>query len=111
MRTLILAVSAIALLTGPALAANTPPMAKAVQSGGAAPGGKPMAAAPTTAKPAKPAKPARGETKMGRCAGQWKAMGEKGQVTYNDRAKSMKSKKGGKLSGYNAFTAECMKKA
>ena len=50
-------------------------------------------------------------SKMKGCASQWKAMsaGDKGK--YSDRAKGMKSKKGGSVSGYNVWTGECMKKA
>ncbi len=91
MRNLILAASAVAILAAPAMAANTMNPAKP---------------APGTTAPAK----AKGTSKMAVCAGQWKAMGDKGQASYNDRAKTMKSKKGGKMSGYNAFTGECMKK-
>ena len=52
----------------------------------------------------------KGTSKMSGCAAKWTAMsaGDKGK--YNDRAKGMKSKKGGKLSGYNVWTGECMKK-
>lgn len=91
MRTLILAASAAALLVTPALAAS-----------------KKAAAAPATA--AAPAAKPKGESKMAKCAAEWKALGDKGHVAYNDKAKTMKSKKGGKMSGYNAWTAECMKK-
>lgn len=104
MRILILAASAAALLAGPALAAKTAPPAAASTTNTVA-----------TAKPATPsstsaAKP-KGESKMAKCAAEWKAMGDKGHVAYNDKAKSMKSKKGNKLSGYNAWTGECMKRA
>ena len=102
MRILIASAVAAVLLSGPALAAP------------------PAAATPATpAKPVATAKPAaataaakpKGESKMAKCAAEWKAMGDKGHVAYNDKAKSMKSKKGNKLSGYNAFTGECMKRA
>lgn len=63
--------------------------------------GPALAAGPTT-----PAKP----SKMAACAAQWKAIGDKGHGPYNDRAKTMKSKKGNAMSGYNVFTGECMKK-
>lgn len=96
MRTLILAASAAALLAAPALAASKSATAK------------PVAAAPAT--PAAKAE-TKGESKMSQCAKQWKALGDKGHVAYNDKAKTMKSKKGGKMSGYNAWTAECMHKA
>lgn len=67
-----------------------------------------LAVAPAQA--AAPKAPGAKPSKMSACAGQWKAMspGDKGR--YNDRAKTMKSKKGGKLSGYNVWTGECMKK-
>lgn len=63
------------------------------------------------AKPAAAADKPKGTSKMSGCAAQWKAMsaGDKGK--YNDKAKGMKSKKGGSLSGYNVWTGECMKKA
>ncbi len=87
MRTLILAAAAAALLAGPALTTSA------------------AAAPPASAKPA-----TKGTSKMSACAGQWRGMsaGDKGK--YNDKAKGMKSKKGGSLSGYNVWTSECMKK-
>lgn len=99
MRTLMMAASAFAIVAAPAMAANTTIAAKPV----------PAMSAP--AKPTTAAPKAKGTSKMATCAAQWKAMGDKGQATYKERAKTMKSKKGGKMSGYNAFTGECMKKA
>ena len=64
------------------------------------------AAAPPAAAPAK----AKGTSKMSTCAAQWKAMGPADKGKYNDRAKTMKSKKGNAMSGYNVWTGECMKK-
>ncbi len=52
----------------------------------------------------------KGTSKMSTCAAQWKGMNDGDKGKYNDRAKTMKSKKGGKLSGYNVWTGECMKK-
>ena len=89
MRRLVLAAAAAALLAAaPAVAKKTAPAAGA------------PAAAKTT-----------GTSKMGACAHQWSAMNAADKGKYNDRAKGMKSKTGGKLSGYNAWTSECMKKA
>lgn len=95
MRTLILTAAAATLLALPALAASTTPATGSAK--------------PTAATKAAPAKA--GTSKMAVCAKQWGALGDKGQAAYKDKAKGMKSKKGNSLSGYNAFTAECMKKA
>ena len=95
MRTLI-TTAAAALLALPALAAPTTSNTGSAKT-------------TSTASKAAPAKV--GTSKMAVCAKQWGALGDKGQVAYKDKAKGMKSKKGNSLSGYNAFTAECMKKA
>ena len=62
------------------------------------------------AKPAAAADKPKGTSKMSGCASQWKAMSAADKGKYNDKAKGMKSKKGGSLSGYNVWTGECMKK-
>jgi hypothetical protein len=98
MRSLILAAAAAALIASPALAA------KKAAAAPAAPG---AVAAPAAAAPAN----SKGTSKMAACAAQWKALGDKGQQAYKDKSKGMKSKKGNPLSGYNVWTAECMKKA
>ncbi len=70
-----------------------------------------LAAAALAAAPlAHAAAPAAGPGKMKTCAGEWKAMSAADKAKYDDKAKGMKSKKGGKVSGYNAWTGECMKK-
>lgn len=70
-----------------------------------------LASAPLAAAyAAAPAAPAAGTSKMKTCAGEWRAMSPADKGRYNDKAKGMKSKKGGKVSGYNAWTGECMKK-
>ncbi len=98
MRRLMLAAAAVALLAGPVAAkpkattTTTQPVA----------GGMAASTTMTTAP--------KGTSKMATCAAQWKALGP-GQAAYNTKAKTMKSKKGNAMSGYNAFTAECMKKA
>lgn len=56
------------------------------------------------------AAPAKGPSKMSGCAAKWSSMSASEKGRYNDRAKGMKSAKGGKLSGYNVWTGECMKK-
>ena len=92
MRSLVLATAALALLAAaPASAAKK-----------AAPAAAPSAPAPAKAK---------GTSKMSVCGGQWTAMSAADKGKYNDRAKGMKSKKGGSVSGYNVWTGECMKKA
>jgi opacity protein-like surface antigen len=67
-------------------------------------------AAPQASLAAAKAGAAKGTSKMSTCASQWKGMSDADKGKYNDRAKTMKSKKGGKLSGYNVWTGECMKK-
>ena len=57
------------------------------------------------------AAPAKGNSKMSQCAAKWNAMSPGQKDGYKEKAKSMKSKKGGSMSGYNAWTGECMKKA
>ena len=66
-------------------------------------GGKPATAMTTTVTTAK------GGT-MKACASQWDSLSANQKGVYNTQATTMKSKKGGKLSGYNVFTGECMKK-
>ena len=100
MRSLVLAAAALALVAAaPALAAKKP----------APP--PPAAAAPGAAAPAPAKAKTKGTSKMGDCAHQWSAMNAADKGKYNDKAKGMKSKKGGSLSGYNVWTGECMKKA
>ena len=94
MRTLILAAAAAALLVLPAAAASGPTTTSVATS--------------TSPKAALAKK---GNSKMAACAQQWHAMGDRGQAAYKEKAKGMKSKKGNSLSGYNAWTSECMKKA
>ncbi len=72
---------------------------------GAAAANKTAASAAPAAKPA-----TKGTSKMSGCAAQWKAMSEADKGKYKTKAEGMKSKKGGKLSGYNVWTGECMKK-
>lgn len=92
MRSLVLAAAAAALLAAaPAVAAKK-----------VAPAAAPGAPAPVKAA---------GTSKMGACAHQWSAMNAADKGKYNDKAKGMKSKKGGSVSGYNVWTGECMKKA
>ena len=69
-----------------------------------------LAAAALVASPGFAA-PTKGTSKMGQCAAKWSAMNAADKGRYNDKAKGMKSKKGGSLSGYNVWTGECMKKA
>ena len=66
-------------------------------------GGKPATALTTTVTTAK------GGT-MKACAAQWDALSDTQKGVYKTQATTMKSKKGNKLSGYNVFTGECMKK-
>jgi hypothetical protein len=75
------------------------------------------AAAPTPAAKAAPAaaaaaaKPATAfGSKMKACAAKWDAMTETQKGDYKTKGAAMKSKKGKPLSGYNAWTSECMKK-
>ena len=134
MRKLILAAAALAIVTAPGLAlaknydctkpgnANKAQCKAAVAAGTASPttvGAKP-AAILTTATPAKVGgKPATALTTtvttakggtMKACAAQWDALSDTQKGVYKTQATTMKSKKGGKLSGYNVFTGECMKK-
>jgi hypothetical protein len=66
-------------------------------------GGKPATSLATTLTTAK------GGT-MKACATQWDSLSPTQKGVYNTQATTMKSKSGGKLSGYNVFTGECMKK-
>jgi hypothetical protein len=132
MRQLILAAAAAAMLAAPglALAKNydcTKPgnankaqcKAAAVPAKTATLAGQPAAAVTASAptklggKPAtsmvKTATTASGGT-MKACAAQWDALSDTQKAAYKTQAAGMKSKKGGKLSGYNVFTGECMKK-
>jgi hypothetical protein len=134
MRHLILAAAAVALLATPGLAlaknydctkpgnANKAQCKAAVAAATATPttvGAKP-AAILTTVTPAKVGgKPATAMTTtvttakggtMKACATQWDSLSATQKGVYNTQATTMKSKKGGKLSGYNVFTGECMKK-
>ena len=134
MRKLILAAAALAIVTAPGLAlaknydctkpgnANKAQCKAAVAAGAAdttTVGAKP-AAILTTATPAKVhGKPATALTTtvttakggtMKACATQWDALSDAQKGVYKTQATTMKSKKGGKLSGYNVFTGECMKK-
>ncbi len=67
--------------------------------------GKPKAVANavTTATTAK------GST-MKACGAQWSALSAAQKSAYNTQAMTMKSKSGGKLTGYNVFSAQCLKK-
>jgi hypothetical protein len=47
---------------------------------------------------------------MKACATQWDALSATQKDAYKTQATGMKSKSGGKLSGYNVFTGECLKK-
>jgi hypothetical protein len=135
MRKLILAAAALAILAAPGLAlaknydctkpgnANkaqckaavataastvTPSGAAAVTTTQAAKKplfGKKAAATTTTTT----ATTASGST-MKDCAAQWDKLTDTQKGAYKTQATTMKSKKGGKLSGYNVFTGECMKK-
>lgn len=45
------------------------------------------------------------------CGAQWRALGDAEKAKYTDQAKTQKSAKGGKLSGYNVYTKTvCFKK-
>lgn len=71
-----------------------------------------LAAAPVVASAAAQAAPAgaKAPSKMKTCASEWKGMNAADKGRYNDKAKTMKSKKGNTLNGYQAWTSECMKK-
>ena len=97
MRTFLLAAAAAALLASPSLAASKHAKAAATP-------------ATSTAGPATASAKRKGNSKMGQCAAQWKALGKDGQQKYDDMAKTRKSKKGNAVSGYNVWTGECMKK-
>jgi len=135
MRKLILAAAALAILTAPGLASAknydcTKPgnankaQCKAAVATAAATTTTSGAAVITTTQPAKKplfgkkpdattttttATTAGGGT-MKACAAQWDKLSDTQKGAYKTQAATMKSKKGGKLSGYNAFTGECMKK-
>ena len=134
MNKLILAAAALAIVTAPSFAlaktydctkpgnANKAQCKAAVAAANATPTtvGKKPAAILTTITPAKVAgKPATSLTTtvttakggtMKACASQWDSLSPTQKGVYNTQATTMKSKKGGKLSGYNVFTGECMKK-
>ena len=132
MRTLVLAAAALALMAAPVLAKNydcsKPGNANKAQCKAAAVASastvKTTAAGPaattTASTPAKlNGKPATSTVKttttasggtMKECAKQWDALSATQKAAYKTQAAGMKSKTGGKLSGYNAFTGECMKK-
>jgi hypothetical protein len=86
MRKLILAAAAAALMAAPGLALAKPATT--------------TVATTTTAKGGS----------MKACAAQWDKLSDTQKAAYKTQAGGMKSKKGGKLSGYNVFTGECMKK-
>ena len=134
MRKLILAAAALAIVTAPgfALAKNydctkagnankaqckaaAASAASTVKSTPAGPAATTTAMAPAklNGKPAtsmvKTTTTASGNT-MKACATQWDALSDTQKGAYKTQATGMKSKKGGKLSGYNVFTGECMKK-
>ncbi len=135
MRKLILAAAALAIVTAPGLAlaknydctkagnANKA-QCKAAAATAAATVTPAGAAVVTTAQPAKKPlfgkKPAAtittatattaGGSTMKACAARWDALSDAQKGAYKTQATGMKSKKGGKLSGYNVFTGECMKK-
>ncbi len=70
-----------------------------------------LAAAALVAGSASAAPAAKGTSKMSQCAAKWNGMTTAQKDGYKEKAKGMKSKKGGSMSGYNAWTGECMKKA
>jgi hypothetical protein len=134
MNKLILAAAALAIVAAPSLSfainydctkpgnANKAQCKAAVAAAAATPttvGAKP-AAIMTTVTPAKVAgKPATAMTTtvttakggtMKACAAQWDSLSATQKGVYNTQATTMKSKTGGKLSGYNVFTGQCMKK-
>jgi hypothetical protein len=135
MRNLIFAAAALAILTAPSLAlAKTYDCAKPGNANKAQCKAAVVAAASkvtpagaavvTTAQPAK--KPLFGKKpdattttttattagggSMKACASQWDKLSDAQKGAYKTQAGAMKSKSGGKLSGYNVFTGECMKK-
>jgi translation initiation factor IF-2 len=92
-------------------AAAAPAATPAKPAATPAPAAKAAPAAPAAKSPAAPAATAtKGESKMKTCAIQWKAMTAAQQADYKTKGAGMKSKAGKPLSGYNAFTSECMKK-
>jgi len=134
MRKLILAAAALALMAAPGLAlaknydctkpgnankaqckAQAAAAASTVKNTPAGPAATMTASAPAklSGKPAtsmvKTTTTAAGGT-MKACATQWDALSPTQKDAYKKQAEGMKSKKGGKLSGYNVFTGECMKK-
>jgi hypothetical protein len=140
MKKLVLVAAAIAVMASPGFAlAKTAPKydctkpgnakkaackAAAVASAATTTASTPPAAVLTTSQPAKKpllgkapdattttttATTAKGST-MKECATQWDALSPAQKDAYKTQATGMKSKKGGKLSGYNVFTGECLKK-
>lgn len=65
-------------------------------------------AALAASKAAAPGAP-KAQSKMGDCAKKWDALSAGDKQKYTDKGKTMKSKKGNTLTGYNAWTSECMK--
>jgi hypothetical protein len=104
MNKLILAAAALALIASPGLTlAKAAPKYDCTNVTPAKVGGKPATSLTTTLTTAK------GGT-MKACATQWDSLSPTQKGVYNTQATTMKSKSGGKLSGYNVFTGECMKK-
>jgi hypothetical protein len=132
MRMLILAAAGAALIAAPAMAktydCTKPGNANKAQCKAAAASAastvKPTAAGPaattTAAAPVKLfGKPATATVKttttasggtMKACAAQWDALSDTQKAAYKTQGEGMKSKNGNKLSGYNVFTGQCMKK-
>jgi hypothetical protein len=44
------------------------------------------------------------------CGAQWSAMSQTQKDGYNAQAATMKSKSGGRLTGYNLFSSQCLRK-
>jgi hypothetical protein len=47
---------------------------------------------------------------MKACGAQWDALSKDQKAAYATKGQGMKSKSGKPLSGYNAFSSECLKK-
>lgn len=64
-----------------------------------------------TAKAADSAAAPSGKMTVKKCGAQWSALSDADKAKYNDEAKTQKSAKGGRLSGYNVYTKTvCFKK-
>jgi hypothetical protein len=47
---------------------------------------------------------------MKACGAEWTAMSPDQKAAYNSQATTMKSKSGGRLTGYNVFSSQCLRK-